>query len=950
MNTINGQVDNEDVFFETLDALPSPILVADSDTRFIVWLNPAAVRLTGYSKEQLIGQNQQMLHPPQPEKSLADVFLQQQTQLASQQKAPTLHEILIHADGSHIPVEITANRIKVNNRTLQIGVFTPLQNILKMQQQLDIKRLQLQSIFDNSQIGIMILDDQRIIRQVNQRLIEILGYNSPQEFIGQSVEILHTSKESFANFGAKYFEKLVQQKALYIEHEARKKDGSTVWCRVSGNSHAFETSAGQLNGAVWVIDDISDIKKIQTELLMERNLFTDGPTTILQWLPQEGWPVLYVSKNIINTLGYTPEEFMAPEFLFQSIIHPQDIEKTKKQAAQNFASKLTYFQQYYRIHNKSGEYRHFYDYTQVQYDKTGMPKKIYGYLIDMTDYLKAQEMSKLLLTHSMEGIFGIDANGITTFVNPAAAKMLGYREEEILNKDNHHLFHHSKANGNQLNAKDCRMSMPLKTGLDYYVSDEVLWRKDGTHFHVEYWSTPIIQEGTITGTVVTFHDISERVNQEQKMHHLAYHDPLTNLPNRRQLLNQLHQVLLQTTPTQNASLMILDIDHFKEVNDTLGHPVGDKLLESITARVKLLLNDNDTFARIGGDEFAILITNDVGSLHMMQVADQIIQTFKEPFVINNKTIQSNTSIGISLCQPDLTVEQIISQADMALYEAKNSGRGTFVFYELNMIDKINNDLKLFNGLTKALHNQEFSLHYQLQFDAMTRKPFGVEMLMRWHPFDNELVQFNSPDVFIQMAEKRGLLQNIALWQLDILIQDIQQLKQAGLQGRIAINISGCQLANIAKMRDFIQKIQLNGINLRDIEFEITETTYAKLTESMKTLLNNLQNQGLSIAIDDFGTGFSSLVALRELESNILKIDKQFIDELETNQDDRAIVSATVVMAHALGKKVVAEGVETAYQAQYLESLQCDYLQGYHLAMPQPIEAVCDYLKRLNKAY
>ena len=934
-------------FLNHLAPLPSAMVLVDFNTGNLVFLNQAAERLFGYTTEQVAGQSQQILHPPIMNQADKDTFIKHRQQLESDGQVVGMENIALHADGRQTHVEINVNILEIAHQKLMVGVFTPIEMRVQAMRELHQHKEELQAIFNNSQVGIFNVDQNRIITRVNQHFLTIFGYNSETEVLGQSVEIIHENHDSYLNFGRVYFSQLPQKNAKHIEYQMRKKSGKLIWCRISGKAIHNDTPADISEGATWVIDDISERKATEHALELERNLFTGGPTTILQWQPIDGWPVVYASKNVTQNLGYTHEELLAPDFKFSQLIHKLDAQRVGQEVSRFLTEQRDHFEQSYRIKTKAGTYRSFYDYTQVEYNLDGEPIYIYGYLIDMTAYLNAQEMNQLLLAHSTEGIMGIDQAGNTTFVNPAALNMLGYQQDELIGKANHSLIHHSDGHGKHIHPEACRMSLPTKTGENYHVSDEVLWRKDGSSFAIEYWSTPMLKNNEIIGAVVTFHDISKRLEQESKIKHLAYHDPLTGLPNRRQLMRNLNTELKdEINLAQRASLMLLDIDHFKEVNDSLGHPVGDELLKGIVGRIKNIIRPADTFARIGGDEFAILIPNDLGGINALKIAERIIETFKTPFKIKNHHIKSNTSIGITLCDIGLKLDNIISQADIALYEAKSQGRGNFVFYELSMIEKVNDDLKLFNGLTQALNKHEFSLHYQLKFDAKNQQIDGAEMLLRWSPKDESLIKFSRPDIFIPMSEKRNYLQTIGLWQLEQLAKEIPQLKAAGLTGRISINLSGCQLSNVNKFEDFIQAILQLKLAFTDLEFEITETAYANLSDTIKDALRRLQKQGLSIAIDDFGTGYSSLVALRELQSNILKIDKQFVDDLDTSEDDAAIVSAIIDMAHALGKAVVAEGVETEQQMLKLHALGCDIYQGYYFAHPKNCEDTCRHIQSL----
>ncbi|MGC9386015.1 MAG: EAL domain-containing protein [Hydrogenovibrio sp.] len=928
-------------FFDHLTPLPVAVAVAEFDSGQIVFANPMAESLFGRCLADLEGQCQTILHPqdrPNP-------FHYHQEQLLNHQAIQGIEDVIVTPDGQSHPVEITANLIEMGEHRLMLAVFIPIEKRLTALEALKHKTEEFEALFDNSQVGIMLLKGYRILHQANDRLAEILGYDSAEEMIGLSMEALHLSKERFEAYGKANYDTLSYRKNLHVDYELRKKNGDTVWCRLSGMALDKKIPADLTQGVVWVVDDISDIKAAETSLNLERTLFQDGPTVIFRWCPEPGWPVQYVSPNVRSVFGYDPNDFLQDGLLFADLIHPDDLNSITEEFESHRLNQRKRFEQSYELKTPSGEYRRVYDYSLIEYDDNGDVQAIYGYLIDMTDYLKAQEISSLLLTSTNEGIFGLDQNGRTTFINPAAAKMLGYDEKELIGQNNHHLIHHSHANGETISERDCQMMRPIRTGQDAHVADEVLWRKDGSHFPVEYRSTPISRNQEVVGAVVTFHDISHRQAQEQRIKYLAFHDELTGLPNRRLFTDRLEEELKREKhSTARSALMILDIDHFKDINDTQGHPVGDELLKAITQRIRGVLHETDTFARLGGDEFAVLMMEEISGLEAAQMAERLLNLFKQPFQVYDFIIPVSTSIGITFCEPDHSSDDIISQADIALYEAKYNGRNNFVFYESEMANKVRADVEVLNELKHAIAAQAFQVYYQPQIDTATETVIGVEALIRWFPDNENARAMSSPARFIPIAEDRGLMHDITLWQIGQLVQDIQQFRQAGLKGRVSINISGELLNHIENLVELLEVIEHSDLRFDELEFEITETAYALLTPSEIAVLEEVREQGLELGIDDFGTGYSSLVSLRQYPSTHLKIDKAFIDEVDTNEDDRAIVSATISMAHGLGKRVVAEGVETLAQLERLRQFKCDIIQGFYYAKPMPLQAVCAFIQ------
>ncbi len=932
-------------YFTALSVIPTPAVVVDFDTGIIIYANPCAVKLFGRPLDELKGQHQSILHPHDASQT-ENPFETQRTLLLEHEIYETYEGIAVHKSGQRHHVEIIANLAKLEHDRLLIGIFHVIDQRYEAKLALQKKTDEFEALFENSQVGIMLLKGNRVLDKANQHMAEILGYSSPEELNGLSMESLHLSKERFEAYGKANYDTLNYHKNLHIDYQLRKKNGDPIWCRLSGVALDKNIPANLSKGVIWVVDDISDIKAAEAALTVERNLFRSGPTVIFQRDPSPGWPVKYVSPNAQKVLGYEPNDFLKKNLLFSDLIHPDEIERVLAEFETHCQNRAVQFQQIYPLKIKSGDYRKFYDYTLVNYDSQGNVESFYGYLIDMTDYLKAQELSSLLLNSTNEGIFGIDKSGTISFVNPATTKILGYTEKEMIGTNAHNLFHYSDELGHSIPHKDCQIMRPIKTGEDQHSTHEVLWRKDGSSFPVEYHSTAVYRENEIVGAVISFHNISRRRAQEQRIKYLAFHDELTGLPNRRLFSEHLQKELeREKHDTNRSSLMILDIDHFKDINDTLGHPVGDELLKAITERITKTLSGTDSLARMGGDEFAILTLEEGNGIDATQMAERILSLFKTPFQIHELLIPISTSIGIAFCEPEYSVDDIISQADIALYQAKYAGRNNFVFYEPEMSHKIHEDVEVLNALQQATHEESFELYYQPQIDTITEKVVGVEALIRWFPENERIQDMSSPARFIPIAETRGLIHDITLWQIIQLEKDIQAFRATGFNGRVSINISGELLSHIENLVELLEAIEHSDIAFHELEFEITETAYAKLTSAEISVLDEVRKQGLDLGIDDFGTGYSSLVSLRQFHSSHLKIDKAFIDEVHNNNDDYAIVSATISMAHNLGKRVIAEGVETKEQLKVLKELNCDIIQGFYYAKPMPLNAVCNFIQK-----
>ena len=1054
--------DNYEDLTNVLEVLPAAVVLAEIDTRLIAYVNPAFCNLSGYQQDEIIGCPQTALHPAIE----VDSFAEHIDILKSEHNPETLPQKLLCQDRTEIAVQITANWLEVSGKKYLLGFFNSVQEKVNLLEKLSYKEHELDAIFQNSTVGIMMLTGYRQLHRCNQRLADIFGYATPDEMVGISMRELHLSEDNFKEFGRRYYETLRHRQNLQIEYPVKKKNGDLVWIVISGKAIDDNNPADLSKGVIWVLDDITQRKnleeliaaetqryksllalsadavlilspddgrilecsniacellgysneemlqltvldwdknldkegyqevvadlgkvpkiiervhtrkdgstyiasisarlidlgsgtlvhttmrdvtkqrKLEEKVRQERNLFRGGPTVVFNWEPSEGWPVRSVSHNVDQVMGYSVDEILANDFVFSQFIHPSDLARVASEVEDYFAIHAAEFEQSYRFKVASGEYRNFYDYTRVDYNEHGEPVSLYGYMIDLTEYLKHQHLSKILLENTSEGILGISAEGITTFANPASLRMLGYSEKELVGRQNHTLIHHSDEQGNIRHQHDCNMMRPLKTGEDIYVYDEVLWRKDGSCFPVEYRSTPVVEDGLITSVVVSFHDITEHKEQEEVISRLAYLDSLTDLPNRRYFNKTLAEKLVNLAYSQRTLVLImLDLDHFKDVNDTLGHPVGDVLLIGFAKRIKKLLREDDFFARLGGDEFAIL--SKVSHVDDAEIITQkIIKAMQKPFEIETHSILTNVSIGVAAVDESITADQLISNADIALYRSKLNGRGQYCFYEAGMSNHVKAELNLVSQLTHAVERNEFELAYQPQIDALTNKVVGIECLIRWHP-SGEVDQASAmPAVFIALAEKRGLINGITQWTIQELLASARKLKGI-YSGRMSLNMSAELLNELKTIDTLMQPLISHSIEEVQFDIEITETAFVNLSLEVVEYLNRLSDYGISLSIDDFGTGYSSLSMLRNLSSSYVKIDKEFIDEVDANDDDYAIVAATISMAHNLGKKVIAEGVETETQLACLKGLDCDVIQGYYYAKPMFMEELIQFLE------
>ncbi|GHU33003.1 hypothetical protein AGMMS50256_24120 [Betaproteobacteria bacterium] len=450
------------------------------------------------------------------------------------------------------------------------------------------------------------------------------------------------------------------------------------------------------------------------------------------------------------------------------------------------------------------------------------------------------------------------------------------------------------------------------------------------------------QDGIVEQFIAIFSDLSERKKAEANLQYLAYHDPLTGLANRLLFNDRLNTAMLQAHRNQQwLAVMLLDLDHFKSINDSLDHNAGDRLLTIVSWRLSGLLRESDTLARFGGDEFALLLPELTSHADAAMLAKRMVLSFEKPFELEGREVFTSTSIGIAVYPADgENAEILLKNADVALYSAKDAGRAAFRFFKENDNSDSLERLELETDLRRSVQHDELRLYYQPQVNAYTGMIYGVEALVRWqHPSRGLL----TPDRFIGLAESTGYIEVLGRWCLETACRQMVEWQKAGLPiQRVAVNVSSRQIRKPDFMEMVLGIVEETGINPGCLEIELTESSMADDPEYTFSLFYKLREKGIRIAIDDFGTGYSSLSYLARYPVDVVKIDKSFIDGIiGVEQSALTLVQAIVLMSHTLNMETVAEGVETAEQRQKLIEMQCDLLQGYFYSRPCPAAALIE---------
>ncbi|MCG8080187.1 MAG: EAL domain-containing protein, partial [Candidatus Thiodiazotropha taylori] len=564
---------------------------------------------------------------------------------------------------------------------------------------------------------------------------------------------------------------------------------------------------------------------------------------------------------------------------------------------------------------------------------------------------ESESLHKFIVNNSPDMIYLLDQEGRFAFINDRVEGLLGYEPEEIIGQHFSKLifeedinqanftFNERRTGDRATRSTELRLNCKINDGPRYFESRSVPIELSS----IGIYSVGEDNQKSFIGTYGVARDITERKQAEELIKYQLHHDLLTNLPNRTLFRDRLNMAMAHSKRSgKKLVVMYLDMDRFKIINDSLGHYVGDELLKMVGQRLRSELREADTLARVGGDEFNLLIPeiNDIQDAR--NLAEKILRLTAEPFLIKNEEIFISFSIGISVYPSDGdTKDSLIKHADIAMYKVKNSGKNGYAFYSDRMKSHFAASLDIENGLRKAISTDELCLYYQPQYNTMEGKIVGVEALVRWQHPDKGIIQ---PSEFINVAEESGLIVPLGEWVLRKACQDMQRWQtEENIKLSLSVNISVQQL----EMDQFVNKtlaiIKRHNLDRNVLELEITEHAIMQDMEKAIDTLSRLSHRGIRIAIDDFGTGYSSLGYLQSLPINTLKMDRSFVEGIKS-KGDNSIVTAIISMARGLNLDLIAEGVESQTQIDQLNSAGCHLAQGFFYSRPLPEEEFLQVFK------
>ncbi|MFH1034448.1 MAG: PAS domain S-box protein [Pseudomonadota bacterium] len=791
-----------------------------------------------------------------------------------------------------------------------------------------------QSIINHSTLGIAAFSQDGQCVLANQSLSRIIGGST-----AQTLSLNFYRLESWRRSGMLDSARaaLESGRTQRLEAHVSTTFGREIWCHATFTSFLREGEPHLL----LFVEDISERKRDQDRLLDSearfRTLFERAGEAIFLLGGQGEQTVRIVELNraAASLHGYTRDEMQG--MLLSDLLVGED--------ASRLAERLEQMAQGQWI---SGEVEH------LRKDGSRFPLEfsagtlkleeqayILVFLRDISARRRGEEQLKLaakVYENTVEGVLITDSVGAVIMVNPAFSHITGYQPSEVIGESPLIL----RTDDLPLEIYETMWEALITNGR---WQGEIWNRRKNGEAYPEWVTISRIADsmGHATNYIAVFHDLTDIRRGEEQIKYQAHHDALTGLPNRTLFDDRLEQAMAHSDRQgQRLALMFLDLDRFKQINDSLGHQVGDMMLQEVARRIKGCLRDTDTVARLGGDEFTVIVPNVGGLEGTMEAARRILRSLEASFLLKGHELFTTASLGITLYPDDARDrESLLKNADLAMYRAKDQGRNNYQLFTPDMNAQVMQRLSLESRLRRALEKQELRVHYQPKVSLASGLVIGTEALVRWQREDTLV----GPMEFIPLAEENGLILPIGEYVLDTACRQTAQWHAQGLTGlTVAVNISARQFQRQDLLALVQRVLQRSGLPPAFLELEITESTVMADVQKAIAILKVLAGLGVKISLDDFGTGYSSLYYLRQFPISSLKIDKSFIDDIPQKEDDVAIAQAVISLARSLGLQVVAEGVETQAQLEFLRAHDCDIMQGYLFSRPLPPQQIPELLR------
>ena len=791
------------------------------------------------------------------------------------------------------------------------------------------------SQFDLGNIGIAITHPEKNWLRVNPRLCKMLGYTEE--------ELLHLTWADLSypedlQLDLIQFDQMVAGKidGYSLDKRFIRKDGGIVYVHMTIACYRVE---GKVQFAIAGMLDTSENKHAEAKLVAQKEQLTSvlagSELGFWDWNIQANT----VQRNArwAEMLGYSFEEIKLDSTLWLNRIHPEDRQSAQQSLENHLEGRTSQHKAEYRMRTKQGDYKWILDCAKiVNFGADSKPLRMCGTHTDITERKLAEEsmqLASMVYQNSSEAMVVTDSDGEIITTNPAFTEITGYSLDDVKGQSPK-LLVSRKQDSNVI------QSMLHTLSINGHWQGEIQKRHKSGKIYTAWLTVNSITnaDGTIHRRVAQFSDITDKKKSDEIIWTQANFDALTGLPNRHMFINQLEQEKKKAhRANRPMALLFLDLDHFKEVNDTLGHNIGDQLLIDVAQRLQSCVRDTDTVSRLGGDEFTVILSEQDDAHGAEQVAQTILSQFSVPFSIGVETIYISPSVGITLYPEDGTdADTLLKNADQAMYAAKEQGRNCYRYFTSSMQEKALYRRQLANELRLALNSSQLQLYYQPIVELTTGNMTKAEALIRWyHP----TLGMVSPAEFIPVAEETGIVIELGDWVFHQAAQQAARWRTLhDPEFQISINKSPLQFRDkgndISRWIDHLRSLGLPG---QAIAIEITEGLLLDASKAVTEKLLEFRDAGIEVSLDDFGTGYSSLSYIKKFDVDNIKIDQSFVRSLKAGSEDLAVCEAIIVMAHKLGLKVVAEGIETNEQRALLAAAGCDYGQGSLFSMPLPEE-------------
>ncbi|KEO81002.1 PAS domain S-box protein [Tumebacillus flagellatus] len=916
-------LENERRLRTLIDAMPDFVCFLDIDGRWLE-INRYGRELLNLQEHDIRGKSQAQVEAEYP---LLAVLIQADE--ASDEQLLPVEKRIPRLDGTEAVFDVLRVPVFQDDGTVEgllvVGRDTTERHA--MIQDLLEKEALYSSIMEGSPIAISLNQAGNVV-VLNDATLEMLGVKPGENLLGRSiVEFMHP--DFIAKMQANAH---VKGRREYAEEWIYRMDGrlmpvhavvSPVTYKGKPAMHIF-------------IKSRTEIKQVEEELSRSEakyQMIAENTSDLIS-LIDTGGIVHYASPSHEALLGYPVDQLIGQKGA--SIIAPEDV-RTSIESFHRCVQERRPVVMEFRCVTKNGDLAIFEGKCSPIYDDEGNISRIMVVSRDITER-KRQEREleeneqryKSLFEYNLNAVISLDLQGKIISINRAAEELSGFTMEEVIGKPLLRFVPKRTVHRSWLSIEKVK-------GGDTPHYGEFKWlNKRGEELTVEVALMPIHVNGEMTGVYCTLKNVTEQKRAEALISHMAYYDALTELPNRTLFRDHLRTALKQRAEDEIVAILFLDLDHFKHVNDTMGHSVGDMLLKMMAGRLQDSLPDAMSYSRNSGDEFVVLLTGVKDREQVEEAARKVVDAIHAPFALGGQLLYLTGSIGIVLApEHGEDPETMLQHADIAMYDAKDKGKNNYRFFDYILTERMAKRVELERSMRTALENDEFALYYQPLVDAQSGRVVGAEALIRWFRPGHGMV---SPAEFIPIAEETGLIVDIGDWVIRTACQHQQAWRNNGFAPiHLSVNLSTRQFQEPNFLDRVRRVVEETGVDLNGIGFEITESLIMQDVDYAIKMLNELRSMGSIISIDDFGTGYSSLAYLKKFPIDKLKVDRTFVRDITTRAEDAAITKTIITLAKSLHLKVVAEGVETEEQIEKLRELQCDEFQGFYFSKPVPVQ-------------